>query len=108
MAIAYLIFVLCTGVGIPCVFYEITGWKCVGCGISRMFVSLAQLDFVSAFRWNPFLFITGPFLLAYLAWGEVRYVLRGSRKMEKAELFLWAELFLAVAYGILRNVIPIL
>ena len=105
--LAYLIFVLCTGIGIPCVFSKITGFKCVGCGISRMFVSLARLDFVSAFKYNAFLFITGPFLIAYFACGEIKYVLYGNGRMGKWEIFLWVELVLALAYGVLRNIFSI-
>ena len=107
IAVAYLIFVLCTGLGIPCVFYEITGLKCPGCGISKMFISLVKLDFVSAFWHNPFLFITGPFLVAYLALGEIKYVRTGNNDMGKWEIFLWVELALALAYAVLRNIFPI-
>ena len=107
VAILYLIFVLLTGIGIPCLFYEITGFKCVGCGISRMLVSIVKLDFISAFECNPFLFITGPFLVAYLVCSEFRYVLYGNRQMGKWDIFLWVELGLAIAYGILRNIFPI-
>ncbi len=106
-SIAYLLFFLWTGIGIPCPFYELTGLKCPGCGISRMFISLAKLDFAAAFGHNPFLLITGPFLIAYLAYSEVGYVLYGNRRMGKREIFLWAELGLAIAYGILRNIFPI-
>ena len=105
--LAYLIFVLCTGIGIPCVFSKITGLKCVGCGISRMFVSLARLDFVSAFKHNAFLFITGPFLIVYFAVSEIKYVLCGNGRMGKWEIFLWVELALGIAYGVLRNIFPI-
>ena len=107
IAVAYLIFVLCTGLGIPCVFYEITGLKCPGCGISKMFISLVKLDFVSAFWHNPFLFITGPFLVAYLALSEIKYVRTGNNDMGKWEIFLWVELALALAYAVLRNIFPI-
>ena len=72
-----------------------------------MLVSLVKLDFVSAFRYNSFLLVTGPLLVAYLVCGEVRYVLYGSRKMEKVEKFMWIELGLAIAFGILRNIFPI-
>ena len=72
-----------------------------------MFVSLFRLDFVSAFRYNPFLFITGPLLLAYIAFGEIRYIRSGSKDMGKWDIFLWVELALALAYGILRNIFPI-
>ena len=72
-----------------------------------MFASLARLDFVSAFKYTPFLFVTGPFLLAYLIVSEAAYVLHGSRHMGKWEIFLWIELVLALAFGILRNIFPI-
>jgi len=101
------VFVLFTDLGIPCVFYEITGFKCPGCGVSRMLASLARFDIVSAFWHNPFLFITGPFIVAYLACCEIRYVRFGDRRMGKWEALMWAELALAIAFGILRNVLPI-
>lgn len=107
IGVAYLIFVRCTGIGIPCLFYEITGLKCVGCGISRMLVSLSRLDFVTAFQYNSFLFITGPFILLYLAICEVRYVFYGSAKMGKWGIFLWVELVLAIVYAVLRNIFSI-
>ena len=107
IALAYLVFVLLTGLGIPCLFSKITGLQCVGCGISRMLLALLRLDFVSAFRYNPFLFVTGPFLVAYLAASEVNYVLHGTKRMGKWEIFLWVELILAIAYGVLRNIFPI-
>ena len=107
IASAYLIFVLHTGIGIPCLFYEITGFKCVGCGISRMFISLIRLDFVTAFKHNSFIFITGSFIIVYLVCSEVKYVIYGSRRMGKWEIFMWVELILALVYGILRNILPI-
>ena len=107
IALAYLAFVLLTGIGIPCVFHEITGLKCPGCGISRMFISLAKLDFVSAFKHNPFVFLTGPFIIAYIAFSEVKYIISGSKQMGKWEIFLWVELALALAYAVLRNIFPI-
>ncbi|MBR2293428.1 MAG: DUF2752 domain-containing protein [Clostridia bacterium] len=102
-----MIFVQYTHRGIPCLFYKITGWKCVGCGISRMLISLVRLDFISAFWHNPFLFITGPFILAYLVCRDAKYVLRGNGQMGRWEIFIWIELFLAIAYGIARNIFPI-
>ena len=54
-------------VGIPCLFYEITGYYCPGCGITRLLFSLLKLDFYQAFRYNPLIFIliiiTGIYLL---------------------------------------------
>ena len=107
IALAYLIFVLITGMGIPCLINITTGFKCVGCGISRMLISLVKLDFASAFKYNPFLFITGPVIIAYLIVGEVKYIIHGNRKLGKWEIILWVELVLALVYMILRNIFPI-
>ena len=105
--------------GIPCVFYEGTeyifkllnieheGIKCAGCGLSRMLISLVKLDFVSAFWYNPFLFITGPLLIAYLVAQNIKYIITGKENMGKWQIFLYVEGGLAVIYMILRNFLPI-
>lgn len=72
-----------------------------------MLISIAKFDFASAFWYNPFLFITGPFILAYIAVSEVKFVKYGNRKMGKWEIFMWVELILLIAYGVLRNIFPI-
>ncbi len=107
IGLGYLFFVLLSGVRIPCIFYELTGLKCPGCGVTRMIVSVARLDFAAAFGYNPFLFITGPLLLIYLAFSEAKYVLSGNTRMGKWVMFIWAELILAIIYGVLRNIYPI-
>lgn len=107
VGLAYFIIVRYTGFGIPCVFYELTGWKCVGCGITRMILSLLSLDWRAAFRYNSFLLVTGPFLLAYAIVSEIRYISKGNRDMGKWKAFLWGELALAIAFGVLRNLIAI-
>ena len=103
----YLIFTLLTDIRIPCLIYELTGIKCPGCGVTRMIISIAKLDFSAAFKYNPFLFITGPFILAYLFFSELKYVLKGERLSKKWDALMWAELVLAIAYGVLRNVFSI-
>ena len=104
IALAYLIFVLCTGLGIPCVFHAITKLECPGCGVTRMLISIVKLDFISTFWYNPFLFITGPFLIAYLIACEVKFIKHGNRNMGKWQIFMYVELALALLYGILRNI----
>ena len=107
IGLAYLAFVLIAGFGIPCIFHLVTGLQCPGCGISRMFMSLAKLDFVAAFKYNSFVFLTGPFLLAYIIANEVKYIITGNNNMGKWEIFLWVESALAFAFGILRNIFPL-
>ena len=105
VALAYLVFVLCTGIRIPCLFFELTGLQCPGCGITRMFVSLARLDFAAAFSYNQAVFLTGPFLLAYLICSEIKFVRFGDRRLGRWEGFLWIELFVLIAFGVLRNLL---
>ena len=69
-----------------------------------MFVSLARLDFAGAFSYNQLIFITGPFILAYLLYSEIKYVTAGNRNTGSWEIFLWIELGLLIAFGILRNI----
>ena len=105
--------------GIPCVFYKGTeyifkilkinheGIKCAGCGLSRMLISIVKLDFVSAFWYNPFLFVTGPLLIFYLAAENIKYIITGKQDMGKWQIFLYVEGVLALLYMILRNFLPI-
>lgn len=39
-----------------CIFYELTNLYCPGCGITRMFLAIFNLEFYQAFRYNPLVF----------------------------------------------------
>ena len=107
IGIAYFVFVFITGIGIPCIFHVVTGLKCPACGVTRMITSLARLDFAAAFAWNPFLLITGPVILLCLIASEVIYVKSGTRSLGKWNFVLWGEIVLALAFGVLRNIISL-
>ena len=101
---AYSIWYLCTGIGIPCVFHEITGLDCPGCGVSRMLLSLARLDFEAAFEYNAVLLCLLPVLLGLLAVHVIRYVRTGSRRMTRFEnAVLWILIVILLLWGVLRN-----
>ena len=65
LGIPYLIWLLLTGIRIPCLFYEATGYPCPAFGTTRMFLSLARLDLRAAFGWNP------PMLVFLFLWNAV-------------------------------------
>ncbi|MBE7041857.1 MAG: DUF2752 domain-containing protein [Ruminococcaceae bacterium] len=102
---AYLAFVLITGWRIPCIFKVITGFDCPGCGITRMCVSIAKLDFVAAFRFNPVVFTTLPLMLGCIAYERITYIKYGICKNPLiCKIFLCIEIILLLAYGVIRNI----
>ena len=87
---------------IPCPIKELTGLYCPGCGITRMFKSLLELDFYAAFRYNPLLFIMLPFALVLY----FDYVVRKDKSFYKKipEAIWYIIIALLIVYGILRNI----
>lgn len=101
--ILYLFWVRITGLSIPCLFRSVTGWLCPGCGITTLFVRLSRFDIAGAFRANPFLFVTGPLLVAEVIY--YNYLLAGRQPLPR-----WnrrAVVIYAAAlcvFGVIRNI----
>ena len=105
IGIAYYLFVKITHLGIPCVFNLITGLHCPGCGISRMFISLASLNFKTAFQYNAYVMRVGPIAAIFVLRHYIKYILNGTQKSDKFEtVLLIIALILAIAFGVLRNI----
>lgn len=104
LVVVYFGFYRLTGLAIPCWFYEITGWYCPGCGISRMLLSICAGDFYQAFRYNPLLFILLPFaIVLFVNWIYAEY---SGKKSWYKEIPEWVWIALAIVltvYGVLRN-----
>lgn len=84
---------------LQCVFYNITGLFCPGCGVTRMVLSLLRLDFYQAFRYNPLIFILLILSMFYIIYSLIRY-----KKIVKLNNKLLVLLtVLVVIYWILRN-----
>lgn len=107
-AVAYTIFHKITGWGLPCFYHEFLGWYCPGCGISRMFFSMFELDFYQAFRFNPLLFILFPLGVFFFFDAVVAYLHeRPTKYYSKVPNFVWIILLLiCVAFGVIRNIEP--
>jgi len=107
LAGAYVLVCEFTEFRIPCVFHEITGLDCPGCGTTRMCMHLLHLEFGAAFRDNPAAFLTAPFLL-YLAgctaagYAGVRIPDRAARVNTGIAIVLIAVF---LVFGVLRNLI---
>ena len=103
----YYIFTRLTGLSIPCLFHEITGLKCPGCGATHMATYMAQFRFKAAFHANPLLFFMIPLLLLMLA---VKIIFlppqleAGSRVLTG---IMSVFIVLLVVFGVVRNFIGI-
>ena len=94
------------GFGIPCVFRMVTGLKCPGCGVSRMAISLIELDFKSAFEYNAVILCSLPFLAVVFGQLAVRYVKNGDARMKKWQTITVVVLVIVlILFGISRNVL---
>lgn len=90
-------------VGIPCLFYEITGYYCPGCGITRLLFSFLKLDFYQAFRYNPLIFIL--ILITGIYW-LVKFILKKfmNISIEIPNYVYYILLVIVIIFGILRNI----
>lgn len=102
--VSYLIWILITDIKIPCIIYQLTSFKCPSCGITRMCLSMARFDFMSAFLYNPYLFFALPIALFCNLIGEIRYIKTGNYSLGKLKYILFLLLVGFVSFGILRNI----
>lgn len=100
----YTLFVIITGISLPCVFHEVFGIWCPGCGVSRMLFKVYKADFIGAYYENRFLFSTLPFLLAAAVFRIYQYI--EQKPFKKTVWFIVGMIVYALAflvYGVLRN-----
>ncbi len=104
LGLIYYAFICLTGYVIPCVFNLATGLYCPGCGITRMFLSLAQFDFVSAAHNNLFVFSLMLPVIAYLIIKLTRYIRKGEIHYTLTDKIVIIVIALAMlAFWIMRN-----
>ena len=101
---AYALFVQFTDWGIPCLFHTLTGLQCPGCGVSRMLLSLLQLDFAAAWHYHPLLLCLLPAGLFLGAQAAVSYVRLGCVPQRRwRTVCIWSMIVLLLIFGIIRN-----
>ena len=101
--IAFLIWLRLGGPSVPCLFHELTGLECPGCGITRMILALSRLDLKAALRANAFLTVTLPYLILLLLHSAYKWIRneKAGAKAEAAAVLYCAGLIL---FGIVRNI----
>jgi hypothetical protein len=86
-----------TGIEIPCMFRELTGLWCPGCGLTRLVLALMELDFLQAFRYNRLVFFLAPLFVLY-------WLLERSGKKKQASMLMGVMIVMTIAFGVLRNI----
>jgi len=93
------------GTGFPCVFHEVTGKYCAGCGMTRAVISLSNLEFYQALRYNLFVFIALPFLAIYFLVESYYWLLNRKNRLDGFFHVVAVVIVVGlIAYGILRNI----
>lgn len=88
---------------IPCLFHELCGYYCPGCGITRMFYSILKLDLYQAFRYNAFLFCLLPFAVFYCIYIFICWI-HDKCFFLPTKRFIYMILILFLFFGIIRNI----
>ena len=106
VGLLYGLFVKKTGIAVPCMFYRLTGWKCPGCGVTRMCVALLQLRWRDAFWFHPMLFVQLPVLGLIAIRNVVTYVKNGVSRVTRPETaVIYICIVLLVIFTVFRNMV---
>ena len=90
-------------IGIPCIFHEITGLYCPGCGVTKLTFSLLELDFYQAFRANPLIFIL---LILAIIYYLIKIILNKLFKINITipNYVYYILLVITILFSVLRNI----
>ncbi len=98
----YAVLIISFDIGIPCVFYEITGLYCPGCGITRLCLSLFEGDIYQAFRYNPIIFINLPILFILFVLNIFFKKNKNIKKITDVIIIFLATI--TIIFGVIRNI----
>ena len=87
-----------------CPFRLLTGMQCPGCGSTRAFYQLLHLHPIAAFKFNPLMILTLPFIVyGFLGFTRSALMGRPQRRLFIPPIYLWAWLFLLIFFWVFRN-----
>ncbi|MCX7886493.1 MAG: DUF2752 domain-containing protein [Verrucomicrobiae bacterium] len=94
-----------TGMFPKCVFYQLTGWYCPGCGAARAFHHLLHGRLHEALCLNPLAALLVPGVLAAVLWEKISPVLGRRWSMSQIPpVVVWTLAGVIFVFGIVRNV----
>lgn len=90
-----------------CLFYQLTGYKCIGCGMQRAFYYALHGNLREAISMNLFLIISMPVILIYFLAEIFRNRFPRIYVTLNSKYILIALGILAVSWWIIRNILNI-
>ena len=87
-----------------CPFRLLTGWQCPGCGSTRACYQLLHLHPVAAFKLNPLMVMTLPFIVyGFLGFTKSAITGKPHRRLFIPPFYLWAWLVVLIFFWVFRN-----
>ena len=104
LSLIYLVLVDLFHIGFVCIFHELTGLECPGCGITRCILSIIKGNFKDAFHYNMLIFILLPFAIMYSVYISYNYI-KGKNYYKLGNKGWITLLVVVLLFGIIRNII---
>lgn len=91
---------------IDCIFHDITGIRCPGCGGTRALFNFFRFNFIKSFKYN-FVYTLGYFYIVFIYFRYL-YQYLFKKKYSNLHIIITIIIFLSavIIYGVLRNVFP--
>jgi hypothetical protein len=86
-----------------CVFHQMTGWNCPGCGALRATHQLLHGHVATAFRLNPLLVIAIPIVIIFVMRMAIRKWRSKSSACSIQPFWIWSSVAVFVLFGVARN-----
>ena len=102
----YLYFMGPGNIPLICVFHEVTGLYCPGCGAGRACYSILHGQFLEAFCYNPLMTVLLPLIGLYIAARALDWMITGGNHIDKkisTKVLMWVLIGIFI-YGVLRNI----
>ena len=87
-----------------CMFHEITGLQCPGCGSQRAFHSLLRGDFSAAWHYNALFVLELPLLVLLVAAWYLRSRIPGLHRVVNSRSVILTILAIIILWTIFRNI----
>ena len=92
----------------PCVFHEITGLYCPGCGGTRAVKALLGGHIITSFVYNPIVLYGAVMYIGFMGSQLLERLTKGKVKgLKYRHLYLWIALVIVVVNCLVRNVLLI-